>query len=115
MTTQQDLINRVRKLASVAAGPGMGTSIRGEELRAVVDRIDELEAAQSPTKPKQAKADWTKELPAIVVALADILEGSPELWGTTLLDALDAWAAQKETTISDAARAATEKALAGET
>ncbi len=115
MSTEADLIARVRRLAVVTAGPGMGATIRGEELRAVLGRLDALEAAaeKKPAKGKQAAADWTHELPAMIAAVADILEGSPELWGTTLLDALDAWAAQKETVISPEARAAVEKALAG--
>lgn len=98
---QEALILRVRRLADAVVGPGMSTTLRGEELRAVLERMDGLDAENRRLRkglpadpPPDAAPAFLADLPDVVVALAGILEDNPELWGTPALDALDALAAQ---------------------
>lgn len=122
--TDAQLVARARRLADAVVGPGMGTTIRGEELRALIGRLDRLEGenaklragAPLPTEPAAPDPadDWLRELPGVVTVVADVLEAHPELWGSPLVDALDGYASQKGLRLTDAFRGAVERALEAE-
>lgn len=97
--TREALVAQARRTAENVKGPGMGTTIRGATLRALLETIDELQAAppvpvEEAAVPANKVAKWVTNSPAVVAALADILENNPELWGNPALDALEAWEAQ---------------------
>ena len=116
--TDDPVLARARRLAAAVGGPGMGTTIRGDDLRGLVALIDRLaaeNAALSAGAPLPAPADeWLAELPPIVASLAEVLESHPELWGSSLIDAVEGLAGQRAEPVTDAARAAIERCLAPE-
>lgn len=99
-------VARIRRTAESIAGPGMGTSISYTDLRAMLNVIDDTEvrAAQAEraverlskrTGRGKAKAASKEVDPELLVAVAEILEGRPELWGKPLPEALAALCAQQ--------------------
>jgi len=111
-------------LADAIQGPGMGTSITYIELRGLLDALHEAEAeAARAVKSAERKTgrskkaveepSWSDALVEVIPALADILEGHPELWGQSAVDALAAWAEQQNIEVPATWRPAVEKALGG--
>lgn len=118
------LLARMERLGEAVSGPGMGTSLRGVELRGLLDLIHDLQAqvAQAGRRQKRAAAKKPKAgeataeagvLDQVVAATADIMEGHPELWGQPLWDALQAWGEQTGCAVDDTWKAAVEGALGG--
>jgi hypothetical protein len=120
---EDQLIDEVRGLAPLVAGHGMHVQVRGDQLRALLSRIDQLtpvpatngsgNGADASVPPPPA---WQIPLSGVVRVVAEIVEdpGYRDLCGTNLVDALHAWAARNETTLGAAALSAVGRALSGE-
>lgn len=128
VTPEQEIqarhIARARILTDAVSGPGMSTTITGGELRAIMGRLDTLEAENaallmaggSPTAEAFEVVDlsWLSELPVAVNALVEIVEGHPELWGTPAVEALGSYASQRGLKLSEPLRLAVERCLTGD-
>lgn len=117
------LIGEFRGYANLTSGNGLGITIPGTHLRAVVDRLDDLEKqaattrTPAPVAPAPAAPDlWQANLGAVVRIVAEILENDDyaDLCGINLPDALQAWADRNETTLTPATVTAVNRALSGE-
>lgn len=96
--TRAALVERCRKLAKQAHGPGLSIGVRGNELEAVLAALDEAtaradacDAALSVAPKKGVKAKDDPRLVAAREVIAEahvILSGQSALWGQPLLAAL---------------------------
>lgn len=116
------LIGEVRRLLPLVTGHGMHVSVRGDQLRAILARIDSPTPAapngssHPEPEPEPVEPAWQEPLSAIVRVVAEIIEDPAytDLCGTNLVDALHAWAARNGTTIKPAALTSVDRALSGE-
>lgn len=96
--TRAALVERCRKLAKQAHGPGLSIGVRGNELEAVLAALDEAtaraEAAEAALSVAPKKGAKVKDDPRLVpyrevIAEGDvILTNQSALWGQPLLAAL---------------------------
>lgn len=123
VSTEDRLIGEFRGYAALTTGNGMGISIPGTHLQAVIDRLDTLEAARTvaPTRTPRPVAPpppdmWQAPLSAVLRIVAEILEHDDyaDLCGVNLPDALQAWADRNNTTINKLTLTAVNRALSGE-
>jgi hypothetical protein len=112
------LINELRGLLPLVTGHGMHISVRGDQLRAALGRIDSLQHA--PLEPVTVVAPsppvWQEALPSVLRILAEVIEDHAytDLCGTNLVDAIQAWAARNHTTLTVEQLTAVDRALSGE-
>ena len=110
---------RIRRTAKAVIGPGMATTIRGDELWAILNRLDDVERENEKLRAQPVKTNgktppaepWLTELPAVVAAFGEIIEACPELWGTPALEALEAYAAQTGDPLPDDVVVAVKRSL----
>jgi hypothetical protein len=128
-----ELVERLEQLAVDVAAPGLSTTIRGYDLRELLNELYEQKAARAllaetagallaehwlnpEDEPWESEGAATATLPSglaeAVPAFADILASHSELWGHGLVDSLLAWCAQQGIDGGDMI-ASVEKALAG--
>lgn len=116
--SDDQLIDEVRGYATLVSGHGMHVTVRGDQIRAVLGRIDTLTETATNGNGHQATPEpaWQEPLSAIIRIVAEIVEDPAytDLCGTNLVDALHAWAARNQTTVDATALAAVDRALSGE-
>lgn len=117
MSGEDQLIAEVRGLAPLVAGHGMHVQVRGDQLRALLARIDRPPPVNGNGHPEPAVPEpvWQVPLSNIVRIVAEVIEDPAysDLCGTNLVDALHAWAARNDTRLDPAALTAVDRALSG--
>ena len=106
--TDDQLIDQVRE-------PGMASTITGEQVRAVLRRIDNPPARPTPAAAPVAPP-WQAPLSKVMPIIADILEGDEyrDLRdGSNLVDVLQSWAARNSTALDVDVLNAVDRALSG--
>lgn len=112
------------EMASIAydvRGPGMGTTLRGDQLNRLVrlaqearEERDKLAAAKPKGgRGKAPEPAWTDPLGELLPVVNDILESGTDLWGTPLVDALPAYAEAQHIELPDTWLPAVAQALSG--
>lgn len=106
--TRAEIIARMERRYTDIRGPGMGGSIRGSELKALLDEIHDLRAgdvagdkqarreARAAARVAAGETDVQESvLDEVMPAINDILESHADLWGIPLVEALAAWSARQ--------------------
>lgn len=93
-------INLLRRTAQHTQGNGMGATVPGEQIRAVIGALDEARARvvelESAAYPVSERADGDTACVDILVALNGVLVGKADLWGEPIDAVLTAWCVQQE-------------------
>jgi hypothetical protein len=112
--TDDQLVDQLRGYLTLVTGHGMHVTVRGDQLRAILRRVD----TPAPTNGTSLTAvdPWQEPLSGVLRIVAEIIEDHSygDLCGTNLVDALHAWAARNSTRLDPAALTAVSRALSGE-
>lgn len=111
--TDDQLVDQLRGYLGLVTGHGMHVTVRGDQLRAILRRVD---TAPEPAAPIATDPAWQTPLAGVLRIVAEIIEDHSysDLCGTNLVDAIHAWASRNDTTIDPVALSAVDRALSGE-
>lgn len=102
---EESCLARMAELADQIAGKGMRTSISYPDLRCllqIAQRVKEHDGVAKRPDPVVVPDPVVSLLEEGVLALADVVENHPELWGSSGAQAAKAWAEQHPTMGSSA-------------
>jgi hypothetical protein len=110
--TDDQLVDQLRGYLTLVTGHGMHVTVRGDQLRAILRRVDT--PASNGATPAVVDP-WQEPLSGVLRIVAEIIEDHAyrDLCGVNLVDALHAWAARNSTRLDPDALTAVNRALSG--
>lgn len=100
-------IGRLRRLVTVTKSQGMSVSVRGVELRGIMDAYDEVTTERDEARAEVERLSTRKGKPksvpvaestgedvtGLLLALQDIVQNRPEMWRQPFSESVPAWCA----------------------